>query len=389
MAAHWSYPRRVGRTPECAESSRSMTSGAKLRRRRHFVADDEEFRQGSAAEVGGERDIGGIPTDGHDDAADAGNIVPRIKGIPTAAKEDFEPTAEIHGQHDWHTDVAHVTGDVARGNVHATAEGEGEMAEIAADAARIIVNVERGFGGIGEMVTKRDVVVDPIADRLDAGPARGGRTEELPGDVGKFVDFAVSAREKEGKRFAREIFKRMLDGVETLWGGFPAVFDQRFEREAHVASRRENTRATVAIQIREIGERDVRFDDKFFFRAQVALPRGMNVQHQDHRRGTGKLELDIEADLDDHKRMPRPGDCGRGRYFRPGNKKPILWRCAHYACLPEAGGARRGTSQSQTRSARAPHRHSHKRRFFCASNRVTNCEVSAPTRSRSRLRDSG
>src|ERR1700730_14257810 len=107
MAAHVSYSRRVGRTSECAESSRSMTSGAKLGRRRHFVADDEEFLQGSAAEVCRERYVGGVAADGHDDAADAGNIVPRIKGTPTAAKEDFEPTAEIHGQHDWHTDVAH------------------------------------------------------------------------------------------------------------------------------------------------------------------------------------------------------------------------------------------------------------------------------------------
>ena len=56
------------------------------------------------------------------------------------------------------------------------------------------------------------------------------------------------------------------------------------------------------------------------------------------------LELDIEADFDDHKRTPRTGDCGRGRYFRPGNKKPILWRCAHYACHPEPR-RRRGISQ--------------------------------------------
>src|ERR1700674_439837 len=230
MAAHRSYPRRVGRTSEGAESSRSIATRAKLPRCRHFVADDEEFLQNSAAEVGRERYIGSVPADGHDDAADAGNVMPGIEGIPTAAKIDFEPAAEIHGEHERHTDVAHVTGDVARGNVHATAKGEGKMAEIAADAAWIIVNIERRFGGVGEVVTKSDVVVHPIADGLDARPAGSGRAEKLPGNIGKLVDFAVAAREKKGKRVARQLLNRMLDGVGTLCVGVAAVFGQSFER---------------------------------------------------------------------------------------------------------------------------------------------------------------
>ncbi len=129
-------------------------------------------------------DIGGVAAAGHDDAADARDVVPGVEGVPAAAEIDFEPAAEIHRQHDRHADVAHVAGDVARGDVHAAAEGDGEMTEIAADAARIVVNVERGFGGIGEVVAKGDVVVHPIADGLDARPAGRGGAEELPGDVG-------------------------------------------------------------------------------------------------------------------------------------------------------------------------------------------------------------
>ena len=38
----------------------------------------------------------------------------------------------------------------------------------------------------------------------------------------------------------------MLDGVGTMFVGLTAVFDQGLEREAHIARRREDARATVA-----------------------------------------------------------------------------------------------------------------------------------------------
>src|SRR5947207_14277249 len=101
---------RVGRTSEGADSSRSITAGANLLLRGQLVADDEKFLQDGAAEICRERDIGSVAADGHDDAADPGNVVPGVEGIPAAAQKDFEPAAEVHRQYERDTDIAHVTG---------------------------------------------------------------------------------------------------------------------------------------------------------------------------------------------------------------------------------------------------------------------------------------
>src|SRR5947207_2559468 len=92
----------------------------------------------------------------------------------------------------------------------------------------------------------------------------------------------------------------MLDGVGVPFVGLAAVFDEGLEREVNVAGGREDSRAAVAVEIGEIGERNVRLDDDLFFRAQIRLPRGMNVEHQDHRRRGRDFESNVETDFDDH-----------------------------------------------------------------------------------------
>ncbi len=92
----------------------------------------------------------------------------------------------------------------------------------------------------------------------------------------------------------------MLGGIELAFVGLAAVLDDGIEGEAEVAGRREDARATVAVEVGEIGERDVRLDDDFFLGAQIGLARGMDVEHQDHRGGTRQFELNVEADLDEH-----------------------------------------------------------------------------------------
>src|SRR2546421_4666322 len=131
---------------------------------RHFVTDDEELLEGSLAEVCGQGNIRGVAPPGHNDPTDARNIVSRIECVPAVAEIDFEPAAEIHRKDQWHADVSHVAGNIAGRNVHAATERNGEMTEIAADAMGIVVNVEGGFERIGEVITKGDVIVDPIAN---------------------------------------------------------------------------------------------------------------------------------------------------------------------------------------------------------------------------------
>src|SRR3984957_21103220 len=69
-------------------------------------------------------DVRGVTTAAHDNAADAGMVVTRIYGVPTAIEKDFGPAAEIHGIGiDRNADVAKIAGAIPRGNVHAPADG--------------------------------------------------------------------------------------------------------------------------------------------------------------------------------------------------------------------------------------------------------------------------
>src|SRR5205814_6621045 len=119
---------------------------------RNLVRDDEEFLEDAAAEIGRQGDIGGVAAAGHDDTADAGNVVPGVESVPASAQKNFVPAAEIHRQDERNANVAHVPGDVTRWNVQTAAEGDGEMAEVTANAARVIVNVKGGLGGVGELI---------------------------------------------------------------------------------------------------------------------------------------------------------------------------------------------------------------------------------------------
>ena len=153
---------------------------------------------------------------------------------------------------------------------------------------------------IGELIAKGDVLVHPLADRFRARPSRRGIAKELPGDVGKLVDFAVATGQEERQRVVRQICNRLLSRAGILFVGLAAVFDEGLERETNFAAGRQNPRATIAVEIGEIGEGDVGFGDDFFGRAKIGLARRMDVEHQDHRRRRRNLELDVETDFDDH-----------------------------------------------------------------------------------------
>ena len=102
-----------------------------------LVGDDLEARERGGAEAGRERDVGGVAAGGHEDAADARGVVAGVEGEPAAVEPDLEPGAEVHGIVDRRdADVAEIAGAVARGDVHAAAERDREVGEVAADAGR-------------------------------------------------------------------------------------------------------------------------------------------------------------------------------------------------------------------------------------------------------------
>src|SRR3712207_4130539 len=100
-----------------------------------LVRDHLEPGESAGSEAGGNGDIGRVAPPRHHDAPDPGNVVARIERVPAAAEIDLEPGAEIHRSVDRpHADIAEIARAVAGRDVHAAAEGNGEMSEIAADA---------------------------------------------------------------------------------------------------------------------------------------------------------------------------------------------------------------------------------------------------------------
>src|SRR5204862_7277353 len=128
------------------------------------------------------------------DAADPRHVVARVEGAPVPAEIGFEPAGEIaRGPGLWRADVAEIARAIARGNVHAAAERDGEMGVIAADALAFRVSLPRRLAGARMLVSERDVTVHEIADRLDPRPARRRFLEQSPGNFRKPVGLAIAA----------------------------------------------------------------------------------------------------------------------------------------------------------------------------------------------------
>src|SRR4029453_3164612 len=110
----------------------------------------------------------------------AGRIVARIEGVPTVAEIGLEPGRKVHRRiRRGHADIAEIASAVTRGDVHTTAERDGEMGEVAAHALAILEGLNSGLGRTREAVAELNVTMYEIADRLDALPARRRRTEQL------------------------------------------------------------------------------------------------------------------------------------------------------------------------------------------------------------------
>ena len=152
---------------------------------------------------GRHRDVRRVATPSHDNAPDAGMVVPRINGVPTAIEKDFGPAAEIHGIGiDRNADVAEIAGAIPCGNVHAPAERYGEMRKVAAYTNAFVHGIAGAAGGRGKrgqdgqalgrsrggfttkIHAKSDASGDIIAFDLTGGEAFDGRHFETLLDIG-------------------------------------------------------------------------------------------------------------------------------------------------------------------------------------------------------------
>src|ERR1700721_3942430 len=114
--------------------------------------------------------------------------------MPLPAKKHLEPGGEIHRTvFCGHTDVAEVPGAVARGDVHAATEGDGEMRVVAADAGPIVKRFQRCACHTRVLVAEREVSMNIVADCLNAVPSRRRLLKEFPRYVRASIGFAIAA----------------------------------------------------------------------------------------------------------------------------------------------------------------------------------------------------
>jgi hypothetical protein len=176
-----------------------------------LLGDHREAMQGVGPEGCGDRNIRRVAAAGDQDPADARHVVARVKDVPLATDIGFEPGGKIHRRiGDRHTDIAEVTGAIARRDIQATAEGDREVGIIAAHAGAIAERLPRGPAGAGVFVAKSDVLVDVVAHRLDPAPSRRRLAEERPRDVGQPIGLAVAAGQQERQGIVGEVRHGML-----------------------------------------------------------------------------------------------------------------------------------------------------------------------------------
>src|ERR1700741_2444457 len=130
--------------------------------------------------------VRGIAALGDQDAADPRNVVACVEGVPVAAEIGLKPAGKVArrvGRR--HSDITEIAGAISRGNVHAAAERDGKVRVVAADAFALVEYLRRRHGRPRMLVTKRDVVVNEIADCLDPRPTRCCPLEQRPRNIGK------------------------------------------------------------------------------------------------------------------------------------------------------------------------------------------------------------
>src|SRR5260370_5823041 len=91
--------------------------------------------------------------------------------------------------------------------------------DLTADPLSASEDVDGSRQRVAGAVLEADVVVDPVADRLHARPARLGRPEQLPGGAHELVGKAVAARQGVVEELARNLFHPRLADAGTVWIG--------------------------------------------------------------------------------------------------------------------------------------------------------------------------
>ena len=208
-----------------------------------------------------------------------------IERVPAAAEIDFEPGAEIHrGILGRHADVAEIAGAVARRNVHAAAQRDGEVGEVPANAAPLVMGIPRRSGPARVLVTEPHAVVDVIADRLNQRPSLADFAESGPCETDQAIRLAITAAEQINQDVHRQRLQRTLRRFRDHCIRFSAVPYEDVRRDRQAARRRADDVADVAEPVAIFGGVERGIEPHAIRGQQIGNARWMDAQRQDHGR---------------------------------------------------------------------------------------------------------
>ena len=155
-----------------------------------------------------------------------------IERVPVATEIDLKPSTEVHGIWNWrYADIAEIAGAVSGGDVHATAERNLKVCEIAANSHLVEKAAMGAPQGVGLQVVESEVIVDEVADRLNAMPSRRCAGEGRPGKVTKPVGVAIAAAQEEYENVVRKVSDFVLGRVRLDVIRSSAIVDQKAGRD--------------------------------------------------------------------------------------------------------------------------------------------------------------
>jgi len=278
----------------CVQSTRASGSYK-------FISPHLEADELARSENMNNRNIRRIAALSDQDTADARRVVACIEGVPATAKVGIEPTCKVAGRmRRRNSDVAEIAGAVARWNVHAAAERNGEMRIVAADALPLVEDLPCRHGRPRVLVSERDVMVNEIADRLDARPAGRRFIEQLPRDVGKPICFAIPAAEQIEEGLRWKILDCVLHGRRRDHVGQAAVAHRSVGRQAHAARRSNEPAAPVPEAVAVGRDRHGRRGDEVIGYDNIGCPREMRSDHRDQWRDLREVVDHLKTDTDSH-----------------------------------------------------------------------------------------
>lgn len=160
---------------------------------RGFIGQHFKTGQLARTERRGNRNVSRIPSMGHQNASDAGNIVSGVKSVPAVPKEDLKPGAKIHRRRvGRNPDIPQIACAVSRRDVHAAAQSDCKMCKVPANTPPGFVGLPCGFRGISVLVTELKMLVHVVANRLDQRPSFGVISKSRPSKLDKAIRLAIT-----------------------------------------------------------------------------------------------------------------------------------------------------------------------------------------------------